>query len=274
MIESLEEISHINYTYKYLDPRKNNQEFYIGEGKDDRYLHHLEDANRYVRQNRSQKWIQKNCSNPHKIRTILKILKAGLEPIIVKVLENVDKQTAVDEEIRLIALYGRYDLGLGTLTNMTDGGDGAKNSLGKKWYNNGIEDKYFIDGEQPEGWNLGFLSSQGKNNPMYGSCRTGELNPMYGKIGGATGYKWYNDGFEDRYIKEDEIPEGWISGRLATKGERNGVHKINQEGKYNSNYGNRGKKNPLFGKKWYNNGKDQGRFNENKQPKGWNLGRI
>lgn len=115
---------YIHYTYKYLDPRKENQEFYIGEGKDDRWYFHLEEAKRLIREKKSQKWIGDNCDNPHKTRTIMKILNAGLEPTIIKVLENVDKPTAITEEIRLIAYHGRADLGLGSLTNLTDGGDG------------------------------------------------------------------------------------------------------------------------------------------------------
>ena len=39
---------------------------------------------------------------------------------------NLTWQEACKEEKRLIKLYGRKDLGLGTLVNMTDGGDGIK----------------------------------------------------------------------------------------------------------------------------------------------------
>ena len=55
----------------------------------------------------------------------MKILRAGLEPKIEKVMEGVDKKTAKAEEIRLIAHHGRANLGLGPLTNMTNGGDGG-----------------------------------------------------------------------------------------------------------------------------------------------------
>ena len=114
------------YVYIYYNPLKNNIELYVGESGDPRrWLKHLKDAKRFIRQNRSQKWIQKNADNPVKTRTIMKILKAGLEPIIEKVMEGVDEQTAKTEEIRLIAHHGRADKGLGSLTNMTDGGDGG-----------------------------------------------------------------------------------------------------------------------------------------------------
>lgn len=40
-------------------------------------------------------------------------------------IENVDWSTACEKEIEFIKLYGRKDLKLGTLVNMTDGGEGA-----------------------------------------------------------------------------------------------------------------------------------------------------
>lgn len=118
------------YTYKYSNPLKNNEEFYIGySGDSERLEDHLKESQKYIIQNKSNKWISKNCSNPHKIFTIMKILKAGLEPSIIKVSENIDRQTAINDEIRLIALYGRADKGLGSLTNKTDGGDGGATTI-------------------------------------------------------------------------------------------------------------------------------------------------
>lgn len=112
--------------YIYYDPRKNYQAFYVGEtGTEDRWLFHLGEAKKFIEQKKSQKWIGKNADNPHKTRTIMKILEAGLEPKIEKVMENVDEKTSKAEEIRLIAYHGRADKGLGYLTNMTDGGDGC-----------------------------------------------------------------------------------------------------------------------------------------------------
>lgn len=120
------------YVYGYKNPLKQNEEFYIGmSGDPKRWVYHLNEAKEIFAQNKSQKWIRENCENPHKTRTIIKILRAGLEPNIVKVLENTNKQSAIDEEIRLIAHHGRADLGLGTLTNLTDGGEGGDTRIGK-----------------------------------------------------------------------------------------------------------------------------------------------
>ena len=45
------------------------------------------------------------------------------------VFEANDRQTIIEKEIEFIALYGRRDLGKGTLVNMSDGGDGLNNNI-------------------------------------------------------------------------------------------------------------------------------------------------
>lgn len=121
------------YVYKYTNPLKNDEEFYIGiSGKENRLMDHLNEAKRIINKNKSNKWIQKNCENPHKTFTILKILKSGTTPYISKVLENVTEEQAIDKEIEQIAYYGRRDLGKGPLCNLTDGGEGTSGSIRKK----------------------------------------------------------------------------------------------------------------------------------------------
>ena len=123
-VTNSEENSH--QVYIYYNPLKQDQAFYIGEtGTEKRWKYHLEEAKKFIRQKKSQKWIQRNADNPVKTRTIMKILRAGLEPKIKKVMEGVDEKTSKAEEIRLIAHHGRADKGLGPLTNLTDGGDGG-----------------------------------------------------------------------------------------------------------------------------------------------------
>lgn len=120
------------YTYIYLDPRKSGDfiyqrgideiycfnfvPFYIGKGKDDRLNYHLK--------------CYDSDKNGLKKNTIKKIRKAGLEPIIIKILQNVTDGEALAEEIKLISIVGRRDLGKGPLCNMTDGGDGIGGSEG------------------------------------------------------------------------------------------------------------------------------------------------
>lgn len=90
------------YRHRRLD---NNEVFYIGIGNTERPY-------KKYKSNRSKYW--------HNI-----INKTDYEVEIIS--SNLDVETAKELEIFLIQLYGRKDLGLGTLVNMTDGGDGCLN---------------------------------------------------------------------------------------------------------------------------------------------------
>ena len=122
------------YTYIYLDPRKigifqygkyafKYEPFYVGKGKNDLNRNqlnaHLSEAKRNTPLNK--------CSNSHKTAKIRKILNENLEPIILKVEDNISEKEAFDLEIWLIWAIGRSDLKLGPLTNQTSGGDGGSN---------------------------------------------------------------------------------------------------------------------------------------------------
>lgn len=104
-----------------------NLPFYIGVGKENRKSNtrrehqHKKDAIRL----REGKKLKK--PNKHKLNTILQILDSGLDVQITihKYFNN--EADAFNEEVRLIAQYGRKDLGTGILTNMTDGGEGCVN---------------------------------------------------------------------------------------------------------------------------------------------------
>lgn len=310
-----------SYIYFYLDPRecekfcysyRNHitlfyEPFYVGKGQDDRQDDHLKEAKNLIKSNRSDSYIEQNCTNPNKIKRILDIIKDGLNPIITKVLINVSDQQAKDYEIILIDKIGRYDKNRGPLTNMTDGGEGAKNALGKKWFNNGEIQRLYYLGEEPENWILGFLSGQGKNNPMYGSNRSGALNPMFGKKSICKDKSWYTNGIDENLYYLDKHPNGWEMGRLpisentrnklsdSTKGQNNPNYgkKIYNNGIKNKffrysevpngwvlgalycNVDNSGKNNPCYGKRMYNNGEIQKFFDVNElPPEGWNRGKL
>lgn len=97
------------YTYVYTDPER-NVPIYVGKGKENRAFKHL----------------KRNSVNP-RFRNRLKVLKRnGLEPII-EIFDAANEEAAHKEEIRLIALFGRKDLSLGSLYNLTDGGEGISN---------------------------------------------------------------------------------------------------------------------------------------------------
>lgn len=79
------------YVYVYL--REDGTPYYVGKGKDNR-------------------WKQKSHS-------------VEIPPIerVIFSLQNVDEETALNEEIKLISQWGRLNNGTGILENKTDGGD-------------------------------------------------------------------------------------------------------------------------------------------------------
>ena len=88
------------YKHRRLD---NNEIFYIGIGNIKRP---------YEKTNRNPYW--KNLTNKTEYK--VEILS-----------DNLTWENAQEAEIQLIKLYGRRDLGLGILVNMTDGGEGNNN---------------------------------------------------------------------------------------------------------------------------------------------------
>lgn len=117
----------IYYTYIYLNPLKQGeykfgdlsfdcQPFYVGKGKGKRMFKHLLEA----------KSDGKYGLNQHKLNTIKKINKEGLEPIILVDIQNTDESVVLQREQYLISLMGRSDIGTGILTNLTNGGESGE----------------------------------------------------------------------------------------------------------------------------------------------------
>jgi hypothetical protein len=99
-----------SYVYTLVDPRS-SLPFYVGKGSGERCNAHIVEAKYYVKR------------KSLKLNKIRKLMRLGMEPIVVKVEENVSDKQALDLECLLIAEM--RDLGF-ALTNMTDGGDGAQ----------------------------------------------------------------------------------------------------------------------------------------------------
>ena len=112
------------YTYIYLDPRKPGsytyqnlnfeyEPFYIGKGKGRRFI-------------RTYKEAIANRGTKYRHNKIRSIVKENLEPIIIKVFENLSEQEAFIKEIELIKEFKPY------LTNLTSGGDGTSGHIKSK----------------------------------------------------------------------------------------------------------------------------------------------
>lgn len=96
------------YVYIYRDPRDGNP-IYVGLGKGKRAFKH---------------W-KKKANNIFFQNVLNKIRDLGLSPLIEFAAIELSFEEAAKMERELIALYGRRDLGLGCLCNLTDGGDGC-----------------------------------------------------------------------------------------------------------------------------------------------------
>lgn len=133
----------VYYVYAYLDPRKpgdfrygnfhfDHEPFYIGKGTKSRMLRHLKDDR-----------------NSIKINKINKIKQDGLSPLIIKIIDNISNDDALEIEKLLIKDIGRLCNKTGTLTNYTEGGESY---IGYKHTSEYIEDlykpviKYDLDG--------------------------------------------------------------------------------------------------------------------------------
>ena len=101
--------------YVYKHTRKDNGEvFYIGIGTQDKYK-------------RAFSLIKRN--------NFWKNITSKTEFLVEIIYDGLSWENACIKEIELIKHYGRRDLGLGTLVNMTDGGDGTYNvKHSEEWY--------------------------------------------------------------------------------------------------------------------------------------------
>lgn len=107
--------------YIYLDPRKpgeyiyddltfDYEPFYVGKGKGNRCEIHLYECTS-----------RKSSIRYNKIK---KIRQSGLEPIIIKLYENLEEKISFNLECLTIKKIGRKDLNFGPLINLSNGGEG------------------------------------------------------------------------------------------------------------------------------------------------------
>ena len=99
------------YVYTYSYPT--GEHFYVGKGTGNRDKRHLRDAKTL---DKAVSWCQKLIKN---------LLKKGEEPVIGRIIDNIDNELACLIEQEYIAKHGRKDIGTGVLVNCTEGGDGG-----------------------------------------------------------------------------------------------------------------------------------------------------
>lgn len=153
------------YVYVYRDPSRGNEPIYCGKGQADRAHSHLGG---------------KSHSNYLNNR-LAKMKRNGIEPII-NVVNMPSEALAMQCEVDTIARFGRKDLGLGPLLNMTDGGEGTSGYV-----------------PSTECRKKQSAAMKGENHPMFGKSHSsetlqkmsekqkGENNPMYGKTSSRKG---------------------------------------------------------------------------------------
>ena len=99
------------YVYRHIR-LDTNRVFYIGIGtKKKNFFKCDEYARSKHRLTKNQYWYNIVNKTDYKVEIVL---------------ENLSRSEACEKEREFIKLYGRKDKGLGTLSNMTDGGEGAK----------------------------------------------------------------------------------------------------------------------------------------------------
>ena len=96
------------YLYRHIRLDK-NEPFYIGIGSDKRYYR------AFMKIKRNNIWYKITNKTDFKVEIVL---------------DNLTWDEVCEKEKEFIAIYGRKDLGKGTLCNLTDGGEGA---IGRKY---------------------------------------------------------------------------------------------------------------------------------------------
>jgi len=121
---------------------------------------------------------------------------------------NICWEEACVIEKYLISFYGRHDLGLGNLANMTDGGDGAVNYIRNEEQNKAHSEKM-----------------KGENNPMYGkSAQTGRKGFFTGGKHSEETKKRISETLLKNKFKHSEETKKRISDKLKGKRPYKGDH--------------------------------------------------
>lgn len=174
------------YIYRHIRP-DTNEVFYIGKGNN---LNPKKTSYKRMNISKKRNKIWHNIVNKNNGVFISQIL-----------FECETEQQVNEKEIEFIALYGRKDLGTGTLANLTNGGDGSlggimseenKKFLSEKWSgenhpNWGKKLSVETCRRKSESMKLSDKSWKGKKLPTkmvekIRQSKIGDKNPMFGKV--------------------------------------------------------------------------------------------
>lgn len=224
------------YVYVYFDPRKSGifvyedflfeyEPFYVGKGCGNQcYSHLTESYNNIDLQRKTNK--NRGTYKCNKIRKIKSEINS--KPIIVKLYQNLQEVNAFDLEKRLIKIIGRFDLGKGPLTNLTDGGDGTSGYIYPKYLkkirSEAIKgDKHMLRQPGVIHWNKGKtydeivgevrakelileMSKRGKTligekNPMFGKKQSEQTKNKIGAANCGENSYWFGKKFSPEHVE-------------------------------------------------------------------------
>lgn len=206
------------YVYAYLDPRKTGaftgggvtfyyEPFYIGKGSGTRSHSHLKEAERALIEGTKTR----DLVNPKKLNKIIKLLKEGLIPKIVRIKKGMTEAEALQLEQRLIQAFHPkgmltnsrttawargevYSRGVG---GMKPGGVGIRKDT-QLYYDPDRKQHYVVTPSKlKQLQKKGLASSETvrarnpKDTEHPQKARHGETNGMFGKPSVHTGKKWY-----------------------------------------------------------------------------------
>ncbi len=220
------------YVYVYCDTRKpgsfiygdlkfDYEPFYVGKGKGMRMYSHL-----FLKE-----------KNNFKNRKIQKILNEDLEPLILKIKENLSENEAFEIEKEIIKIIGRGKLG--PLTNLTSGGEGSSENdsckseafklkmkqVAKKWQEDNPEkDKIKREGVSKR---IKKLIEKLGHGPFKNKCHSQKSKEKIGKTNSVKqqgqsnsqyGTCWITKDKKNKKIKKEELEiclnNGWSKGRV------------------------------------------------------------
>jgi hypothetical protein len=175
------------------------------------------------------------------------MLDAGMSPCIEIVVDNLSEAEALKLEIELIAKYGRLGIDEGgLLLNVLEGGDNPPNHKGRKF--------------------AGRKSPATKGQP--GRAWTDEERQQHSQI--------MRDRMSDPNTREkcSAAKRGRAVPKMSDETRAKIAAAIRGSKNPKGGEAKRGSRNPMFGRKWFNNGERSTLFQPGAAPKGWMPGKV